>query len=476
MKKSTLAASVIVALGAVWLGGAWYTGKVAEEEYVHQFDLLNQNIQQSFSAKGLSVEFSQVAIERGLLSSKTRYDIVVKDPNKPESVFTLPFEGTLYHGPLPLNQLSQLNLVPTMFTSVDNLVQNDTTTSWFKVAKGGNPLSINTTMNYQRQGAAKMHFAPVDISDEKDTWHLGKTNLTLDFTPQGIRQADMTADKLVYQEAETKTQVQFNNIKAMAEYQPIKEWDLLSTGQQWIAAGETNIEETDEQGKTNLLTVKNWKIDLNTVRKEAFLDLAMNLKLDGTQLNQIHFGDLNLNTAFNHLDGETLNQVLHAKFAQIEDAPLTDAEIALIRKFFDLQPHFILRPTLSNSAGKLTTDIDVAVATSDLSSTLSTGKIFKLFRHFIFKIDANKAALIETLTAAEQLSSKLDKEEAARIAEMKINDGLKTPVQQGILVDDGKQVKLDLVLENGELKLNGKVIPEEQVASILFLATMSMGY
>lgn len=476
MKKSTLAASVIVALGAVWLGGAWYTGKVAEEEYVHQFDLLNQNIQQSFSAKGLSVEVSHVAIERGLLSSKTRYDIVVKDPNKPESVFTLPFEGTLYHGPLPLNQLSQLNFVPTMFTSVDNLVQNDTTTSWFKAAKGENPLSINTTMNYQRQGAVKMHFAPVDISDEKDTWHLGKTNLTLDFTPQGIRQADMTADKLVYQEADQKKRIQFNDIKAMAEYQPIKEWDLLSTGQQWIAAGETNIEETDEQGKTNLLTVKNWKIDLNTVRKEAFLDLAMNLKLDGTQLNQIHFGDLNLNTAFNHLDGETLNQVLHAKFAQIEDAPLTDAEIALIRKFFDLQPHFILRPTLSNSAGKLTTDIDVAVATSDLSSTLSTGKIFKLFRHFIFKIDANKAALIETLTAAEQLSSKLDKEEAARIAEMKINDGLKTPVQQGILVDDGKQVKLDLVLENGELKLNGKVIPEEQVASILFLAAMSMGY
>ena len=59
---------------------------------------------------------------------------------------------------------------------------------------------------------------------------------------------------------------------------------------------------------------------------------------------------------------------------------------------------------------------------------------------------------------------------------MKISDGLKTPVQQGILVDDGKQVKLDLVLENGELKLNGKVIPEEQVASILFLAAMSMGY
>ena len=476
MKKSTLTLGVIAALGAAWIGGAWYTGKVAEEEYVHQFELLNQNIQQSFSAKGLSVEFSHVAIERGLLSSKTRYDIVVKDPNKPESVFTLPFEGTLYHGPLPVNQLSQFNFTPTMFASVDKLTKNDTTSPWFEIAKGKAPLTVTTSMNYQRQGNAKMDFAPFEASAEKGKWQVGDVNLSVDFAQKGIQQAHLALSRATYQEAETKTQVQFNNIKAMAEYQPIEEWDLLSTGQQWITGGETSIEETNEQGKTNQLTVKNWKIDLNTVRKEAFLDLAMNLKLEGTQLNQIHFGDLNLNTAFNHLDGETLNQVLHAKFAQIEDAPLTDAEIALIRKFFDGQPHFILRPTLSNSAGKLSTDIDVAVATSDLSSTLSTGKIFKLFRHFIFKIDANKAALIETLTAAEQLSSKLDKEEAARIAEMKINDGLKTPVQQGILVDDGKQVKLDLVLENGELKLNGKVIPEEQVASILFLAAMSMGY
>ena len=476
MKKSTLAASVIVALGAVWLGGAWYTGKVAEEEYVHQFELLNQNIQQSFSAKGLSVEFSQVAIERGLLSSKTRYDIVVKDPNKPESVFTLPFEGTLYHGPLPVNQLSQFNFTPTMFASVDKLTKNDKTTKWFAAAKGESPLSVSTSMNYQRQGKAKINFAPFETSVEKGVWQVGDVNLSVDFSQKGIQQAHLALSNIAYQEANARLRLKFNNINAMAEYQPIKEWDLLFTGQQWISGGEMYIEEEDTQDKTNHLAIKNWKIDLNTVRKEAFLDLAMNLKLEGTQLNQIHFGDLNLNTAFNHLDGETLNQVLHAKFAQIEDAPLTDAEIALIRKFFDGQPHFILRPTLSNSAGKLATDIDVAVATSDLSSTLSTGKIFKLFRHFIFKIDANKAALIETLTAAEQLSSKLDKEEAARIAEMKINDGLKTPVQQGILVDDGKQVKLDLVLENGELKLNGKVIPEEQVASILFLATMSMGY
>ena len=235
------------------------------------------------------------------------------------------------------------------------------------------------------------------------------------------------------------------------------------------------IEEENTQDKTNHLAIKNWKIDLNTVRKEAFLDLAMNLKLEGTQLNQIHFGDLNLNTAFNHLDGETLNQVLHAKFAQTEDAPLTDAEIALLRKFFDKQPQFAFHPMLTTQAGKLAADIDVAVATSDLA-TLSRGKIFSLFHHFIFKVNADKAALVEVASAAEQISEKVEKTQADRTAEMKVNDSLKNPIQQGILVDEGKHIKLELVLENGELKLNGKVIPEEQVASILFLAAMSMGY
>ena len=61
------------------------------------------------------------------------------------------------------------------------------------------------------------------------------------------------------------------------------------------------------------------------------------------------------------------------------------------------------------------------------------------------------------------------------MATEQVNLGVKNSVQQGILVEDGKSVKLDLVLEKGELKLNGNVIPEEQVASMLFLMVMSMG-
>ncbi|WP_155719983.1 DUF945 family protein, partial [Aggregatibacter actinomycetemcomitans] len=106
--------------------------------------------------------------------------------------------------------------------------------------------------------------------------------------------------------------------------------------------------------------------------------------------------------------------------------------------------------------------------------SISKGKIFNLFNHFIFKVDANKDALIEEVANALQLKSP-DKEQAMKMAATQVNEGVKNGVLQGVLVEDGKQVKLDLVLEKGQLKLNGQVIPEEQVASILFLAAMSMG-
>ena len=42
MKKSVIASGVIIALGTVWIGATWYTGKVAEEQYQIQINLSNQ--------------------------------------------------------------------------------------------------------------------------------------------------------------------------------------------------------------------------------------------------------------------------------------------------------------------------------------------------------------------------------------------------------------------------------------------------
>ena len=44
MKKSTVALSIIVALGVVGLGGAWFTGEKAQTEYLRQIELDRKSV------------------------------------------------------------------------------------------------------------------------------------------------------------------------------------------------------------------------------------------------------------------------------------------------------------------------------------------------------------------------------------------------------------------------------------------------
>lgn len=54
----------------------------------------------------------------------------------------------------------------------------------------------------------------------------------------------------------------------------------------------------------------------------------------------------------------------------------------------------------------------------------------------------------------------------------KIEEQAKQAAAQNIVVNNDKNVTLNLVLEKGELKLNGQVIPEEQVQGVLFMLIM----
>lgn len=53
-----------------------------------------------------------------------------------------------------------------------------------------------------------------------------------------------------------------------------------------------------------------------------------------------------------------------------------------------------------------------------------------------------------------------------------IEEQAKQAAEKNIVVNTDKNVTLNLVLEKGELKLNGQVIPEEQVQGVLFMLIM----
>ncbi|MBM6480571.1 DUF945 family protein, partial [Raoultella ornithinolytica] len=53
MKKSLVAAGIIVALGVIWTGGAWYTGKQRESHLAEVVQQANAQLQSSAPEAGV---------------------------------------------------------------------------------------------------------------------------------------------------------------------------------------------------------------------------------------------------------------------------------------------------------------------------------------------------------------------------------------------------------------------------------------
>ena len=97
MKKSVVALGVIVALGVVGVGGAWFTGEKAQTEYLRQIELANKQAQALGLSDSFKVVYKNKQFDRGLFTSQVEDELVISLPEEGET-FTIPFSTKLYHG------------------------------------------------------------------------------------------------------------------------------------------------------------------------------------------------------------------------------------------------------------------------------------------------------------------------------------------------------------------------------------------
>ncbi|MGO3397076.1 MAG: DUF945 family protein, partial [Serratia proteamaculans] len=71
MKKSLVAVSVIVVLGAAWTGASWYTGKLIEQRMGEVVDNANSQLKVYLPKAGVKLGYENY--QRGIFSSKIRY-------------------------------------------------------------------------------------------------------------------------------------------------------------------------------------------------------------------------------------------------------------------------------------------------------------------------------------------------------------------------------------------------------------------
>ena len=494
MKKSVVALGVIVALGAVGVGGAWFTGEKAQTEYLRQIELANKQAQALGLSDSFKVVYKNKQFDRGLFTSQVEDELVISLPEEGET-FTIPFSTKLYHGPFPLDQLTKFNFMPTMFSAQGVIGKNETTQPLFDLLKSDKPVQYQASTSYSLATKGKVELASGEVTDpnspqNKIAW--SNVNIGFDVDKDLAGKYDVTLDELTAdlgpsnedgEDSQDTTAVKSVNTKVKgmrldASFKPTK-WTYIYTGKGSYSTESFEMTSTDYAGKTTSLIEKGLKATSDISLDGDFVNLKSESAVDSFVLDGKELGKLTNNSELNHIEANAANALIEAVFTVFksvrDDKNVNDEVVSEILSswveehgmaIFNNQPQLKLNPvSISDNQGKVSLDLNVALA-KDPKFDLMKGSLYKQFTDFTVHIHVDKAT-------AEKIMTQFAPEEDKALIKEKIEEQAKQAAAQNIVVNNDKNVTLALVLEKGELKLNGQVIPEEQVQGVLFMLIMS---
>ena len=494
MKKSVVALGVIVALGAVGVGGAWFTGEKAQTEYLRQIELANKQAQALGLSDSFKVVYKNKQFDRGLFTSQVEDELVISLPEEGET-FTIPLSTKLYHGPFPLDQLTKFNFMPAMFSAQGVIGKNETTQPLFDLLKSDKPVQYQASTSYNLATKGKVELAGGELTDPespgtKVTW--SNINMGFDINKDLAGKYDMTLNEVsatvlpeVMEEQDGEDMpksitMKMKGMKVEGSYNPTK-WAYIYTGNSTSLIDSFEMATLYHAGKESTVVQKGFKAKSDISLDGDFVSAKSENTVDSIAIDGKDFGKLTYNVELNHIEANAANALIEALFTVFES--ISDEENSSNEEMvseilsswaenhgmaiFNNQPQIKLNPmSISNSQGKVSLDLNVALA-KDPKFDLMAGSLYKQFTDFALNIHVDKEMIEKNL-------AQFVPEEERALIKAQIEEQAKQAAAQNIVVNNDKNVTLNLVLEKGELKLNGQVIPEEQVQGVLFMLMMGM--
>ena len=493
MKKSVVALGVIVALGVVGVGGAWFTGEKAQTEYLRQIELANKQAQALGLSDSFKVVYKNKQFDRGFFTSQVEDEVVISLP-KEGKVFTIPLSTKLYHGPFPLDQLTKFNFMPVMFSAQGVIGKNETTQPLFDLLKSDKPVQYQASTSYNLATKGKVELAGGELTDPespgtKVTW--SNINMGFDVNKDLAGEYDMTLNEVsatvlpeVMEEQDGEDMpksitMKMKGMKVEGSYNPTK-WAYIYTGNSTSLIDSFEMATLDYAGKESTVVQKGFKAKSDISLDGDFVSAKSENTVDSIAIDGKDFGKLTYNVELNHIEANAANALIEAFFTvfkSVSDDENANQEMVseILSSWaenhgmaiFNNQPQIKLNPiSISNSQGKVSLDLNVALA-KDPKFDLMAGSLYKQFTDFALNIHVDKEMVEKNL-------AQFVPEEERALIKAQNPSGSVEPAAQNIVVNNDKNVTLNLVLEKGELKLNGQVIPEEQVQGVLFMLMMGM--
>ncbi len=264
MKKAAVA-GLVVALGAIWTGTAWYTGQRAEAFVKQSIDEGNVELKKVADKWGVTAVIELMSFERGVFSSSERYRVKFTLPakdGKPAEEHEVQFTEQLDHGPFPLSNLASGKLAPAMVASRFKIEETPAVKGWFAATKGATPLSGAYSVSYGKNITGTFNLAPAEATSNA-------TTLTF---------AGMTGD-VEYQTA-TKHGVFAMKSDSLALSGPADESDIVGMAVKGIAFNsDLTPGKSDMLMGSQKLTFKDWTISSKTRPPVQFKDTTVAVDL-----------------------------------------------------------------------------------------------------------------------------------------------------------------------------------------------------
>ena len=192
MKKTNVAVGVIIALGVIWTGAAWFTGKQLES---HMDELVqNANTQLNAYAPNSRLKLSYQDYQRGVFSSKAKLVLQASSQTE-DNAFLKPgqsivFNETIDHGPFPFAQLRRFTLIPSMASVHTELENTDALKNLFALTDNKSPANADTRIGYSGATDTALHFLPVNYQNAQTGQRVATNGGTLNVS------ADSKGDKV----------------------------------------------------------------------------------------------------------------------------------------------------------------------------------------------------------------------------------------------------------------------------------------
>ncbi|MFZ7304713.1 YdgA family protein [Avibacterium avium] len=457
MKKSALSIGLIAILGGAWCGGAWYTGKIAEQKYIDYIQLSNQQWQQYLAGSGYSVQIKDAVLDRGFFSSDVRYQLEIKGE---ELNGTIPFVGKIHHGPITLNDFSFA------LFSADTEVEKTQDTQAYFADNGKNPLRTVTTMSYGQEIKGKVYsdVAHKTADQVEMAWNLdGKFDL--DQQGYGKSEIDVSKFSLII---DNKDRLQVENLKGKSDISPTP-WKNISQGDTDVSIDKISFYKADN----NLELVLD-KVDIENKinEKNGFIDVNFDYNVKNILLDNKAITGLKFKGSLNHILGDAvnrLNELDESDFNNDKVLSQVQKEILANQPVLDID-----KLELFNDKGKAF-DAEVKIALSQaFQSALENEKVFDAFDSFNITAESEKKALVQfvkNIFAINPRTQQVSEQEVENIVEQYLTE----MGSNNFLMLKGDKANAKILLDKDKQKLifNNQEMSENDMKMAIMLLMMA---